>query len=139
MSSAVVVERRADGTLTSAGARVVNPTGVNQHSPRVILQRRIDLAVVRELDERPECVTTFAEQVADALADPKNNLEFLRVVLDRVWAAVHRHELQLDGELPPSSSAEQWDAIAERAGEQVIDVEAVAIAEPDSGAVEGAD
>ena len=73
-----LVEREPDGQWTAAGAALANPEGLNQHThPRAAVQRRIDLAIVREVERRPVCATTFAEKVCDALEDPEEHLEFL--------------------------------------------------------------
>ena len=70
--------RYPSGALTSAGAKLVNPTGRNQWSTprttRALLQHRVDAAVLAKFT--PECAQTLAEQVIDAMADINDPQKF---------------------------------------------------------------
>lgn len=100
-----------------------NRAGINQFTnPRSAIKHRIDLAVVRELEGRPECATTFAEKLADALADPEEHLDFLRLALDRVWPSVGKLEVSgPDGGAIETRSADEERQLTEEFGEAVSD------------------
>jgi hypothetical protein len=136
---ALEVKRDASGRVV-AGTAAMNTVGTNQYSPRVIAQRRIDLAVVREISERPMCVASFAEQIADALEDPENHLDLLKLALDRVWPAVVKNELSGDsGASAAASSAEQWERLSEDFGSEIESDQGVVIESSNVRPINGAD
>jgi len=78
-----VVRYDERGKLTSAGAALTNPEGINQYSPQVRARRRIALAIDRRLVKHPECAQKVAEQVEEALLDLKGegNLDIVKAFL----------------------------------------------------------
>ena len=74
------VVRDAAGRVTAGD---LNPLGLNQWSPKALLQGRLDLAVNQAVEFDHECATTYAKQVVSALRDmqgPKA-LEIIRLAL----------------------------------------------------------
>ena len=138
MTAAVVDVVRTSAGRVTAGAATINPTGINQFSAtgNVGVRKRLDAAVALEIAKRPECVTSFAEKLADAMKDPEAHLPFLYLCKDRIAPLLPGDEPADSG--PPPTSEEQWRELArtvrvetaERGG--VIDVTAEPV--PDGGA-----
>jgi hypothetical protein len=121
-----------------------NPTGRNQFSDgrptstRERIERRFHVVAAEHLAD-PVCVETIVRNLIDAMMSPEELPLSARIAFERLWPVVAKHELSTHGGDAPGSSASQWDALAERAGEQVSELADVAGREPEPVTVDGVD
>ncbi len=137
-----VIERHPNGHWISGQSG--NPEG----GRIVVGRKRVALAVETILatqdegqapDEVPQCITTIAETFVEGLKDPDAKPVAGRLAWERFWPTLSKGVHESARDAPPSSSADQWDAIALRAGVEVEAVADLAGAEPEPGSIEGAD
>ncbi len=119
MPSAIEAIRDESGRYIGAGGVNGNQAGLNQYSPGFTLQRRIKLAIEHELDQRPECVTSFAKNFCTALKHPRKpeNLAFLKLCQDRITDVIGPDESQPTSRLEAEGRSEAtWLRLAEEFG-----------------------
>ncbi len=106
MSSAIEPVQPRDEQGHWLPGQTANVDGLNQYSPGHMLKRRLDAAIANAVTQRPECITSFAEKFADALANPEDHLQFLYLCKDRIAAL-----------LPADGDAAGDDPVAARTSE----------------------